>query len=89
MYKIKDFNYKVVLEFGNGREETFKVNGLTDLFQTCKDMASKRGTVMFHAKVYPISQRGHIVTKGMPLLLDTIGTFHYYKKGDRIPFGRI
>lgn len=89
MYEIKKHNYKVTLEYGNGHDETFNVIGLTGVFQQCRDKASKKGTTMLHAKVYPISVRGNLVTGRKILLLDTLGTYHYHEKGDRIPFGRI
>jgi hypothetical protein len=89
MYKIKINNYKVVLEYGNGRKTSFKVNGLTGLFLQCKKKAAEKETFMLYAKVSPISKRGKAVTKGQSLLLDTTGTFHFMLIGDRLPFGKI
>ena len=86
---ISKFNYKVVLEFGTGKEERFKVNSLVGISELCRKKAHDRNSVMIHAKIIPISPRGKVILPQKNVYLDSLGMFHYYKQGQEFSFANL
>lgn len=85
MIKSKAVNYKVTVEFGNGKDETIKVRSIFGLRAKVLALASKRGTIFLQAKIVPLSQTGKIVTKKYDaLILNKLGDYHYFDKGQRV-----
>ena len=88
MKKIKLLNYKTVVEFGNGKSASFKTQGLTGLFDHAKRLARENKTTFLHAKIYPLSYHGKIVVFKEALLIDPLGKYFYFYRGERMTLVR-
>ena len=72
----KRFNYKIVVEFGNGKEYTFKTERLNKVFLTSKELAEEGNTFFLRAKVFPLSLSAKAIIKENSLTVDTLGNYH-------------
>lgn len=88
MIKIKTHNYNVVVEFGNGKSESFKAQRLSGIFANAKALATAKGTTFIQAKIFPLSQIGKSVTWKDGLIIDVLGKYHYYDKGEKATLAR-
>ena len=73
-------NYKVVMEFGNGKHRTKRVKRLEGLLRTCRDEADEKGTSFMYARIYPDSELGSMVIQKGCYMLDKNGLHHYFGK---------
>ena len=82
--KKRQYNYKVHVEYGNGKEGTFFINRLTPVLDTVKRMASDRGTSFIQAQIYPQTWVGRAAIRADFVQMNTLGNYCWFKNGQKI-----
>lgn len=81
-------NYKVIVEFGNGKSDIFKCARLAGIFDRAKQLAQDKKTTYLQAKVFPLTKIGKIVVFKDALIIDPLGKYSYYHKGEKLALAR-